>query len=63
MTILIGLLLSVAGLLISVLSLSITTSVTGRLVLVIVGIAVSLAGIIGFVNRAYVKNAIWRTGR
>jgi hypothetical protein len=63
MTVLIGLLLTVAGMLLSILSLTITTSVAGRLLLVIVGIAVSLAGIIGFVNRAYMKNAIWRVGR
>lgn len=63
MTVLIGLLLTVAGMLLSILSLTITTSVAGRLLLVIVGIAVSLAGIIGCVNRAYMKNAIWRVGR
>ena len=63
MTVLIGLLLTVAGLIISVLSLSLTSNVGGRMALAIIGIAVSLTGIIGFVNRAYVKNAIWRTGR
>ena len=63
MTVLIGLLLSVGGLFITLLSLSVTTSVTGRLVLVLAGIAVSLIGIIGFVNRAFMKNAIWRSGR
>lgn len=63
MTVLIGVLLTVAGMLISVLSLSLTASVGGRLVLVIAGIAISLTGIIGFINRAFMKNAIWRTGR
>jgi hypothetical protein len=53
----------VGGLFITLLSLSVTTSVTGRLVLVLAGIAVSLIGIIGFVNRAFMKNAIWRSGR
>jgi hypothetical protein len=63
MTVLIGLLLSVGGLFICLLSLSVTNSVTGRLVMVLAGIAVSLIGIIGFVNRAFMKNAIWRSGR
>jgi hypothetical protein len=63
MTVLIGLLLSVGGLFICLLSLSVTSSVTGRLVLVLAGIAVSLIGIVGFVNRAFMKNAIWRSGR
>jgi hypothetical protein len=37
-----------------------TDSVTGRMILVLVGIAVSLAGIFGLLNTAYLKNAIWR---
>lgn len=61
--ILLGLLITVAGLLISVFSLSLTTSVNGRLVLVLLGIAVSLFGVIGVLNREYVKNAIWRRPR
>jgi hypothetical protein len=40
--------------------LALTTSVAGRMTIAIIGIAVSLAGIIGFVNRAYQKNAVWR---
>jgi hypothetical protein len=61
--ILLGLGLAFAGLLISIFSLSLTTSVTGRLVLVLIGIAVSLFGVIGVLNREYVKNAIWRRPR
>jgi hypothetical protein len=60
---LIGVLLCAGGLLLSILSLSLTTSVAGRMTLVLLGIAVSLAGIIGFVNRAYLKNAGWKRGR
>jgi len=60
---LIGLLMAVGGLLLSILSLSITTSVNGRLILVLLGIALSLVGILGFVNRAYLKNADWKRGR
>jgi hypothetical protein len=37
-----------------------TSSVGGRMVMVLIGLAVSFAGIIGVLNRAYLKNAIWR---
>ncbi len=30
------------------------------MVMVLVGLAVSLIGIIGVLNRAYLRNAIWR---
>ena len=36
------------------------SSTGGRLVLVLVGIAVSLFGILGLINPAYQKNAIWK---
>ncbi len=61
--ILIGLLVAVVGFLISVFSLSLTAGITGRLILVLLGIAVSLFGIIGILNRHYVKNANWRQPR
>ena len=50
-----------AGLLISLFSLSLSQNVGGRLGLVLVGIAVSLAGIVGVINRAYVAKAPWRS--
>jgi hypothetical protein len=56
----IGLLVALLGLLISVLSLGMTSSVGGRMVMVLIGLAVSFTGIIGILNRAYLKNAIWR---
>ena len=34
--------------------------VNARLILVLIGIAVSLTGIMGILNRAFQKNAIWR---
>jgi hypothetical protein len=37
-----------------------TTDTTMRLVIVLVGIAVSLGGIIGVLNRACLAKAIWR---
>jgi hypothetical protein len=58
--ILAGIIVTLLGFLISVFSLGATTSVGGRMVMVLVGLAVSLAGIIGVLNRAYLKNAIWR---
>jgi hypothetical protein len=42
--------------------LTLASSVTGRLVLVLLGLAVSLFGILGLLNRAYVKRAIWKQG-
>ena len=54
-----GIVITFLGFLISLLSLSLTTSVTGRLVIVLVGIAVSLIGIVGVLNRGFVKKAIW----
>ena len=58
----IGLLVTLFGFVISVLSLTLTSSVGGRLVIVLLGIAVSLFGIMGLLNKHYLKNAIWKKG-
>jgi hypothetical protein len=55
-----GIIVTLLGFLISVFSLGATSSTMGRLVVVLIGLAVSLIGIIGVLNRAYMKNAIWR---
>lgn len=55
-----GILITLLGFIISLLSLPMTASVNGRLVIVLIGLAVSLFGIMGVINRAYLKNAIWR---
>jgi len=55
-----GVVITFLGFLISVMSLGMTSSVGGRMVMVLIGIAVSLVGIIGVINRAFLKNAIWR---
>ena len=55
-----GLIVTLLGFLISVFSVSISSSTSARLIIVLVGIAVSLGGIIGVLNPAYMKNAIWR---
>ncbi len=58
--VLMGILITLLGFLISLVSLEITSSVGGRLALVLIGLAASLAGSIGVLNRAYLRNAIWR---
>ena len=55
-----GILVTFLGFVISLLSLSMMSSVSGRMVMVLAGLAVSLAGIIGLLNPAYMKNANWR---
>jgi hypothetical protein len=60
--ILVGIVVTLLGFLVSVLSLSLSSSVGGRLIITLFGIAVSLFGIMGLLNRAFLKNAIWRRG-
>jgi len=55
-----GIVITLLGFVIAVASLGITDSVNGRLVIVLVGIAVSLVGIMGVLNRHYLKNALWK---
>ena len=59
--ILIGILVTLSGFVISLLSLALTSN-AARLGLVLLGLAISLYGIIGVLNRAYLKNAIWKKG-
>lgn len=59
--ILVGILVTLLGFVISVLSLALG-SVGGRLAMVLLGLAVSLFGIMGVLNRAFLKNAIWKKG-
>jgi hypothetical protein len=58
--VLLGILITLLGFVISLASLGLTASVGGRLALTLIGIAVSLTGILGVINPAYLKNAIWR---
>ncbi|MDQ6759197.1 MAG: hypothetical protein M3Z32_04930 [Acidobacteriota bacterium] len=55
-----GIVVTLLGFLISVASLGMMSSVGGRMVMVLVGIAVSLGGIMGVLNRAFLSKAIWR---
>jgi len=58
--ILVGIAVTVLGFVISLLSLGMAASVNGRLVMVMTGLAVSLFGIIGLINRTYLRNPIWK---
>ena len=55
-----GLVITLLGFVISVLSLGLTSDNGARLAIVLVGIAVSLAGLIGVLNRHYLNHAIWK---
>lgn len=55
-----GIIVTFLGFVISVASLGMMSDVSGRMAMVLVGIVVSLVGIIGMINRAAVSKAIWR---
>ena len=57
--ILVGILSTLLGFVIAVLSLGMASDVGARMAMVLVGIAISFAGI-GLLNRAYLKNVIWK---
>lgn len=58
--ILAGIVITLLGFVLSVLSLGMTSSVGGRMAMVLIGLALSLIGVMGVINRAFLKNAIWR---
>jgi hypothetical protein len=55
-----GIVVTLLGFVIAVASLGMTESTGARLAIVLIGIAVSLAGIMGVLNQHYLKNAIWK---
>ncbi len=55
-----GILITVVGFLVSLSSLPLSNSVGGRMSIVLAGIVISLVGIFGLINRAYLRNANWR---
>ena len=59
--ILIGLAVTLLGFVIALFSL-LLHSVGGQLVLVLLGLGVSLFGIMGVLNKHYLKTAIWKKG-
>jgi hypothetical protein len=58
--ILVGILITILGFVISLMSLGMASGVNVRMFMVLAGIVVSLIGIVGVINKAYVKNAIWK---
>jgi hypothetical protein len=57
---LVGIVVTFVGFLMAAFSVGIATATSVRLIIVLVGILVSLGGIIGLINPAYQKNAVWR---
>ena len=56
----VGLAVTLGGFGLAVASLGLSASTSGRLGLVLAGIVVSLIGIMGVLNPAYMKHAIWK---
>ena len=56
----VGVIVTFAGFLLAAASVGISESTTVRLGLVVVGIIISLVGIMGVINPAYQKNAVWK---
>ena len=56
----VGILLALAGWLIPVVALTYTQSLGARFALAIIGIAISLVGILFVLNQAHLKDAIWK---
>jgi cytochrome c biogenesis protein CcdA len=55
-----GLALVIVGWLLSVATLPYTHSLKVRFILALLGIAISLFGILSVINRAHLKNVIWK---
>jgi cytochrome c biogenesis protein CcdA len=55
-----GVLITLLGFFITFASLGATNSTGVRLVMSLAGIAVSIFGILGVINKAYLKNALWK---
>jgi hypothetical protein len=58
----VGILLALAGWLLPVAALAMTQSTGARFVACLVGIVISLAGILGVLNKAHLETAIWKKG-
>jgi len=56
----VGLIVTFVGFLLAASSVGIMSSTGGRMGLVLLGILVSLFGILGLINPTYQKNAIWK---
>ena len=58
----VGILLALAGWLIPIVALSITQSTGAIFAASLIGIAVSLIGILGVLNKVHLDHAIWKRG-
>ncbi len=58
----VGILLALAGWLIPVVALSMTPSVGARFLVAVLGIIISLVGILVVLNKAHQADAIWKKG-
>jgi len=56
----VGILVVLAGWLLPVVGITMTQSTSVRFVLTVVGIAVTLFGIFGVLNKIHLKSAIWK---
>jgi hypothetical protein len=56
----VGIIVTLLGFAVAVASVGITSSAGARLAIVVFGIAISLFGIIGLINPAFQKKAVWR---
>jgi hypothetical protein len=56
----VGIVVTLLGFLVAASSVGLTASTTGRLGMVLVGIVMCLVGIIGVINPAFQKNAVWK---
>ncbi|HYR88809.1 MAG TPA: hypothetical protein VE422_32330 [Terriglobia bacterium] len=59
---LVGILLALAGWLLPVVALTLTQSLMARFILTVVGIMITLIGILAVLNKAHLQHAIWRKG-
>lgn len=57
---LVGLIVTLAGFALAASSVGLATANSVRLIIVLVGIVISLVGILGVLNPAYQKNAVWK---
>jgi hypothetical protein len=55
-----GILVTLLGFALCLLSPGLASGMTGRLLIVLLGIALSCFGILGMINAAYLKTAIWK---
>jgi hypothetical protein len=57
---LVGIVVTFVGFLVAASSVGVMSGNAGRLGMVLVGIIISLVGILGILNPAYQKNAVWK---